>query len=194
MVEIVRHLREVLPADAILANGAGNATTWFHRFYRFSAWRTQLAPTSGAMGYGVPAAIAASLHHPDRLVLSISGDGCFQMAGQELATVMQYGAKPIFLVVNNGMYGTIRMHQENHYPGRPIGTDLVNPDFAAYARAFGLHAETVEDTDGFAPAFARARAAGRAALIELRIDPEAITPRLTLSEIRAAGEAKRGEV
>jgi len=190
MIEIVRHLRAILPDDAIIANGAGNATTWFHRFFRMRDWKTQLAPTSGAMGYGVPAGIAASLVYPDRIVLSVSGDGCFQMAGQELATAMQYGAKTIFLIVNNGMYGTIRMHQENHYPGRTIGTDLVNPDFVALAKSYGLHAELILETEAFATAFDRALHAGVASLLEIRIDPEAITPKLRLSEIRQAAEAR----
>jgi acetolactate synthase-1/2/3 large subunit len=139
----------------------------------------------------VPAAVAAALVHPDRTVISANGDGCFLMCGQELATAVQYGVKPIFLVVNNGMYGTIRMHQERNYPGRISGTALTNPDFAAYARAFGAHGETVERTQDFAPAFERARNAGRAALIEIRIDPEAITPRASLSDIRRAGEAAK---
>jgi acetolactate synthase-1/2/3 large subunit len=189
MVAIVKHLREILPDDAIVTNGAGNYATWIHRFFRFRNWRTQLAPTSGAMGYGVPAGVAAAILHPDRLVVSVSGDGCFMMNGQELATAMQYRAKPIFLVVNNGMYGTIRMHQERRYPARISGTELMNPDFAAYARAFGAYAETVTATAEFAPAFERARRAGVAALLELRLDPEAITPRQSLSEIRAAAVA-----
>jgi acetolactate synthase-1/2/3 large subunit len=186
MIAIVGHLREVLPDDAIVTNGAGNYATWIHRFFRFRNWRTQLAPTSGAMGYGVPAGVAAAIMHPDRVVVSVNGDGCFLMCGQELATAMQYNAKPIFLVINNGMYGTIRMHQERNYPARVSGTELTNPDFAAYAKAFGLYAEVVETTEQFAPAFARARKAGVAALLELRLDPEAITPRQSLSEIRAA--------
>jgi acetolactate synthase-1/2/3 large subunit len=192
MIEVVRHLRAVLPDDAIVTNGAGNASTWFHRFFRYRNWRTQLAPTSGAMGYGVPAGIAAALLHPDRIVVSVSGDGCFLMAAQDLATAMHYGAKVIFLVVNNGMYGTIRMHQEREYPGRVSGTDLTNPDFAAYARAFGAHGEIVERTAQFAPALARALDSGTSAVIELRIDPEALTPRQTMSQIRAAALAARG--
>jgi acetolactate synthase-1/2/3 large subunit len=193
LIRVVRHLRQVLPDDAILTNGAGNYATWFHRFFRWRSWKSQLAPTSGAMGYGVPSAIAAALRHPDRIVVSANGDGCFLMCGQELATAMQYGAKPIFLVVNNGMYGTIRMHQETNYPGRVVGTGLTNPDFVAYARSFGLHAERVEATDAFPEAFARARAAGVAALIELRLDPEAMTPRQSLSQIRAAAIARQSQ-
>jgi acetolactate synthase-1/2/3 large subunit len=187
MVQIMRFLRERLPADAILTNGAGNYTVWAHRFYQFRRFRTQLAPTSGAMGYGAPAGVAAKLVHPDRIVVSFNGDGCFLMNGQELATALQYGAATVFLVVNNGMYGTIRMHQERHYPERVIATDLANPDFVALARAYGAHGERVERTEEFAPAFERALAAGKAALIEIRLDPEAITPRQSLSEIREAG-------
>ena len=191
MVAVVEHLRDVLPADAILTNGAGNYTVWFHRFYRFAKWRTQLAPTSGAMGYGVPSAVAAAILHPDRVVLSLNGDGCFLMNGQEIATAMQYGAKPIFLVVNNGMYGTIRMHQERNYPARVSGTELHNPDFAAYARSFGAYGEIVTTTEEFGPAFDRALKSGRAALLELRLDPEALTPRQSLSQIRSAALAAR---
>lgn len=190
MIEIMRALRRALPDDAIVTNGAGNYATWVHRFFRFRNWRTQLAPTSGAMGYGVPSAIAASILYPGRTVISVNGDGCFLMAGQELATAMQYQARLIFLVVNNGMYGTIRMHQERRYPARISGTDLVNPDFAAYARSFGAHGETVARTEEFLPAFQRALASGRAALIELRLDPEAITPKQSLSEIRREALAK----
>jgi acetolactate synthase-1/2/3 large subunit len=184
MGEVMAWLRERLPEDAILTNGAGNFSVWAHRFYAFRRFGTQLAPTSGAMGYGLPAAVAAKLVHPDRTVVCFAGDGDFLMSGQELATAVQYELPMVVLVVNNGMYGTIRMHQERHYPGRPFGTDLVNPDFARYAEAFGGHGEVVERTEEFAPAFERAVAAGRPALIELRVDPEAITPRLTLTEIR----------
>jgi acetolactate synthase-1/2/3 large subunit len=191
MAAVVRHLRQALPDDAILASGAGNYATWFHRVFRWRRWRTQLAPTSGAMGYGVPAAIAASLRHPDRIVIAAAGDGCFLMAGHELATAMQYGAKPIILVVNNGMYGTIRMHQEREYPCRTIGTGLGNPDFVAYARAFGLYAERVTETEAFPAAFERAQGAGVAALIELVVDPQAITPEQTLSGIRDAALTRR---
>jgi acetolactate synthase-1/2/3 large subunit len=183
---VVVHLRERLPADAILANGAGNFTVWLQRFYRFRGFRTQLAPTSGAMGYGVPAAVAAKILHPERTVVCLAGDGDFLMTGQELATAVQEEAAVVVLVVNNGMYGTIRMHQEREYPGRETGTRLVNPDFAAYARSFGAHGEVVERTEDFAEAFERALAAGGPAVLELRVDPEAITPRATLSEIRDA--------
>jgi acetolactate synthase I/II/III large subunit len=182
--DVIAYLRERLPDDAVIANGAGNFSVWAHRFYEFHRYGTQLAPCSGAMGYGVPAAVAAKLLHPERPVVCIAGDGDFLMSGSELATALQYGAAIVVLVVNNGMLGTIRMHQERHYPGRTIGTDLVNPDFAAYARAFGAHGAVIDRTEDFAAAFEEALAAGRAALIELRVDPEAITPRATLTAIR----------
>jgi acetolactate synthase-1/2/3 large subunit len=184
--EVMAYLRERLPADAIVANGAGNFSVWAHRFYEFRHYPTQLAPISGAMGYGVPAAVTAKLLHPERLVVAFAGDGDFLMTGQELATAVQYGAALVVLVVNNGMYGTIRMHQERQYPGRVSGTELANPDFAAYARAFGAHGAVVEHTDEFAPAFEAALASGGPALLELRVDPEALTPRRTLTQIREA--------
>lgn len=179
-------LRERLPAEAIICNGAGNYSVWVHRFYRYRHFKSQLAPTCGSMGYGVPAAVAAKLVAPQVPVVAFAGDGCFLMTGQELATAVQYGLSIVILVVNNGMYGTIRMHQERHYPTRVIGTDLVNPDFAAYAQAFGAHGETIARTEDFPDAFERALKAGGPALIELRIDPEAITPRQSLSQIRQA--------
>jgi acetolactate synthase I/II/III large subunit len=184
MGEVMVTVRDRLPADAILTNGAGNFSVWAHRFYEFRRYRTQLAPTSGAMGYGVPAAVAAKIMFPEKTVVAMAGDGDFLMTGQELATAMQVGAAIVILVVNNGMYGTIRMHQERHYPGRVSGTDLVNPDFAALARAFGAHGAVVGRTEDFAAAFDEALACGRPALIELRVDPEALTPRQTLTEIR----------
>ena len=189
--EIMAFLRRTLPADTIVTNGAGNYAGWVHRFYQYSGFRTQLAPTSGAMGYGVPSAIAAKALYPERTVVSFSGDGCFLMNGQELATAAQYGLGVLFIVVNNGMYGTIRMHQEREYPARIHGTTLQNPDFAALARAYRLHGEVVERTEDFEAAFHRARACGRAALLELRIDPDAITTRTELSAIRrrALGES-----
>ncbi len=190
MWDVMQHLERVLPPDAILTNGAGNYATWVHRFHRYRGFRTQLAPTSGAMGYGVPAAIGAKALHPDRTVVAFAGDGCFLMTGQELATAVQYGLNVIFIVVNNGMYGTIRMHQEREYPGHVHGTTLVNPDFSAYARAFGAHGEVVENTGEFAPALERAMRAGKPALIEIRIDPEAISPNTTLAAIRSASAAK----
>jgi acetolactate synthase-1/2/3 large subunit len=181
--ECIAHLRERVP-DAIVTNGAGNFSAWVHRFWRFHRYGTQLAPTSGAMGYGVPAAVAAKLVRSDAVVVCFAGDGDFLMSGQELATAVQYDLPIVILVVNNGMYGTIRMHQERHYPGRDVGTALENPDFAAYARAFGAHGELVEETSQFADAFERALDSGRPAVLELRTDPEAITPRTTLTAIR----------
>lgn len=183
--KIVQWLDERLPADAVLTNGAGNYTTWIHRLFHYGGARRQLAPYSGAMGYGVPAAVAAKLVHPQRTVVSWNGDGCYLMNGQELATAVQYGLAVIFVVVDNGMYGTIRMHQERQYPGRVCGTDLVNPDFALLARAYGAHGETVTTTDAFAPAFARALASNRPALLHVRIDPQAITMNATLEQLRA---------
>ena len=182
LAEIVLWMRQRLPQDTIICTGAGNFTGWWQRYWRFTGMRTQVAPTSGAMGYGVPAGVAAKLAHPERIVVSVNGD--FLMNGQELATAMQYGANVVFMVVNNGLYGTIRMHQEREYPARVYGTALSNPDFAALARAYGAHGEIVEDTAQFAPAFERALAAGKPALIELRIDPQAITTATTLDEIR----------
>ena len=192
MGDVMEMLRQRLPADAILTNGAGNFSVWTHRFYEFRSYPTQLAPTSGAMGYGVPAAVAAKILHPGRLVVAMAGDGDFLMTGQELATAVQYEAAVVVLVVNNGMYGTIRMHQERHYPGRVSGTELVNPDFAALARAFGAHGAVVERTEDFAETFEEAVAAGRPAVIELRVDPEALTPRQSLTEIREQALAKVG--
>jgi acetolactate synthase-1/2/3 large subunit len=177
-------LRRRLRDDAILTSGAGNFTVWAHRFYEFSVYPSQLAPRSGAMGYGIPAAVAAKAVFPERRVVCLAGDGDFLMSGQELATAVQYELPIVVLVVNNGMLGTIRMHQERLYPGRVVGTDLVNPDFAAYAAAFGAHGETVERTDDFEPALERALEARRPALVELRVDPEGISPRHTISEIR----------
>jgi acetolactate synthase-1/2/3 large subunit len=191
MWDIVDWLDKHLPEDAILTNGAGNYATWLHRFHRYTVFRTQLAPTSGAMGYGVPAAIAAKIAEPGRTVVAFAGDGCFLMAGQELATAVQYNAAVVIVVVNNGMYGTIRMHQEKNYPGRVCGTDLVNPHFAAYARSFGAAGEIVEETAQFGPAFERCVASGKPAVIEVRIDPQAITPNTTLDAIRAAASGKK---
>ncbi|MBF8300444.1 MAG: thiamine pyrophosphate-binding protein [Acidobacteria bacterium] len=173
---VIRHLATHLPADAMMANGAGNFTVWVHRFFTYRRPRTELAPTSGAMGYGLPASIAASLRYPDRVTICVAGDGDFLMYPQELATAAQYGARVIVLVVNNGMYGTIRMHQERRFPGRVSGTELACPDFVALAQSFGAYAERVDTTETFAPAFERARAAGRSAVLELRMDPKQITP------------------
>jgi acetolactate synthase-1/2/3 large subunit len=183
---VMAALRDRLPADAILTNGAGNFTVWAHRFYEFHRYPTQLGPRSGSMGYGVPAAVAAKAVHPDRAVVCIAGDGDFMMTGQELATAVQEELDVVVLVVNNGMYGTIRMHQERRYPGRVVGTDLHNPDFVALARAYGAHGALVERNDEIAGALDEALACGRPALVELRVDPQAITPRQTIDVIRAA--------
>ncbi|MGE3678580.1 MAG: thiamine pyrophosphate-binding protein [Burkholderiales bacterium] len=182
--EIVNWLDATLPEDVIMTGGAGNFSGWVHRYFRYRGFRTQLGPTNGSMGYGLPAAVAAKIVAPTRTVVCVAGDGDFLMNGQEFATAVQYDAPVIALVVNNGMYGTIRMHQEREYPGRISGTELKNPDFAAYARAFGGHGELVETTEEFAPAFERAKASGKPAIIELRLDPEAITTATTLSAIR----------
>jgi acetolactate synthase I/II/III large subunit len=183
--EIAAHLNAVLPSDAIITNGAGNYAAWLHRFIRHRAGGRQLAPTSGAMGYGVPAAIAAKLAAPNREVIAWAGDGCFLMTGQELATAVQYRANVIILVADNGSYGTIRMHQERAYPGRVIATDLTNPDFVAYAEAFGAFGVRVERTSDFPAAFEKARAAGRPALIHLITAVEDIAPGRTISALRA---------
>ena len=192
MAEIVIWLRERLPPDAVVTNGAGNYAIWPGRFHRFRQWGTQLAPTSGSMGYGVPAAIGAKRLQPERTVVAFAGDGCFLMTGQEFATAVQYRLAVVVIVVDNGMYGTIRMHQEREYPGRVTGTDLANPDFAAYARAFGGHGETVETTAEFAPAFERALASQRPAILHVKIDPEAITPMTTLATLRANALRSQG--
>ena len=187
--DVLAFLRERLPGDAILTNGAGNFTVWAHRFYEYSQYGTQLAPRSGAMGYGFPAALAAKALHPGRIVVCFAGDGDFMMSAAELATAVQYELPVVCLVVNNGMYGTIRMHQERSYPGRVIGTDLVNPEFADYARSFGCYGETVERTAEFEAAFERAVASGLPAVIDLRVHPEAIHPQHTIAGIRAAASA-----
>ncbi|MCP8463359.1 thiamine pyrophosphate-binding protein [Pseudomonas sp. ZM23] len=181
LAQVVHHLSQTLPDDAVISNGAGNYAVWVHRFYRYRSPRSQLAPTNGAMGYGFPAAIAAKLRDPDRSVVCFAGDGCFMMYPQELATAVQFGAALIVIVVNNGMLGTIRMHQEREYPGRISATALHNPDFVALARAFGAHGELVERTEDFAAAFLRAQASGMPALIELRTDPRQITPQARLN-------------
>jgi acetolactate synthase I/II/III large subunit len=184
-------LRQRLPDDAIVTSDAGNFSGWPNRFLQYRRPGRQLGPTSGAMGYGVPAAVAAKLVHPRRLVVGFCGDGGFLMTGQELATSLAQGVGPIILLFNNAMYGTIRMHQERRFPGRVVGTDLKNPDFAALARAYGAYAATVERTEDFAPAFEEAAAGNRAAVIELRTDPELITTRTTLSAIRRHAEATK---
>lgn len=184
--EVVQWLSDNLPENAIVTTGAGNFTSWLHRHFSFRNSRTFLGPTNGSMGYSCSAAVAAKLIAPDRPVVAICGDGDFLMNGQEMATAVQHGAAFVALVVNNGIYGSIRMHQERSYPARVLGTTLHNPDFAAYARSFGAHGETVQNTEEFVPAFQRAQASGKPAVIELRVDPEGITPALTLAGIRNA--------
>ncbi|HEY2231152.1 MAG TPA: thiamine pyrophosphate-dependent enzyme, partial [Xanthobacteraceae bacterium] len=170
--------------DAFICNGAGNFSVWVHRYYRYRRYGTQVAPISGSMGYGVPAAVAMRRLHPERTVIAFAGDGDFLMTGQEFATAVQYGLPIIIVVVDNGMYGTIRMHQEREYPGRVLGTQLQNPDFAAYARAFGGFGATVERTADFASTFAAAQRSGKPAILHIKVDPEAITPTTTLEAIR----------
>jgi acetolactate synthase I/II/III large subunit len=191
MGEVMVWLRNRLPPDAILTNGAGNYAIWLHRYYRFREYGTQLAPTSGSMGYGVPAAVAARRLNADVPVVCFAGDGCFLMNGQEFATAIQYALPIIVVVVDNRMYGTIRMHQEREYPGRVSATELKNPDFAAYAVAFGGYGETVRATADFAPAFERAMASGKPSIIHCLVDPEALTPAKSLSQIRQEAEAAR---
>jgi acetolactate synthase-1/2/3 large subunit len=199
--QVVQTLKTELPADTLLANGAGNFATWAHRFWPYGGFRTQLAPTSGAMGYGVPAAVAAKIveqaHGRQRMVLNFAGDGDFMMNGQELATAVQHRAGVLFIVFNNGAFGTIRMHQEREFPARVSSTELQNPDFAALARAYGAFGETVDTTDAFAPALRRAQShiatSGLPALIELRYDANLITPNATLDTIRqTALQSRRG--
>jgi len=173
--EVIAWLRERLPADAIVCNGAGNYAGWLHRHYRLRQYGTQLAPTSGSMGYGVPAAVMAKRQRPESIVVAFAGDGCFLMNGQEFATAVQYDAPIIVVVVDNGQYGTIRMHQERDYPGRVVATQLNNPDFAAFARAFGGHGERVERTADFAPAFERALASGKPAILHCMLDARAVS-------------------
>jgi len=189
MGTVIRHLSDTLPDDTIYTNGAGNYSVWLHRFHAHRGYRTQVAPTSGSMGYAVPAAIAAKLECPDRTVVSVAGDGCFLMTAQELATAKHYGLAVIYLVVNNGMYGTIRMHQERTHPGRVISTALTNPDFVAYAGSFGIPGEAVTSDAQIPEALSRARASQDGYLIELRVDPEALTPNQSLSAARKQGEA-----
>ncbi len=193
MWQVAQWLDAHLPEDAIVTNGAGNYSTWMHRLFRYRGFRTQLAPYSGAMGYGVPAAIAAKAVCPGRVVVSWNGDGCFLMNGQELATAVQYNLAVIFVVIDNGMYGTIRMHQEKTYPARVSGTDLRNPDFAALARAYGAAGETVVRTEEFAPAFQRALGAAGPALIHVKVDPQALTMSTTLDGLRAQGLAAQAQ-
>ncbi len=189
MAGVIDWIEDNLPDDTIFTNGAGNYATWLHRFHRFRKFGTQAAPTSGSMGYGLPAAIAAKLLRPEQTVVCFAGDGCLQMTMQEFGTACQEGAAIIVLVIDNGMYGTIRMHQERTYPARPSATALTNPDFAALARSYGAHAETVKSTDDFGAAFERAQGSGKPALLHLKLDPEAITPASSLSEIRSAAQS-----
>ena len=181
---VYEHLRQNMPKNAILTNGAGNYSFWLHRFMQYRVFKSQLAPTSGAMGYGLPAAVAAKATHKDRPVVCFAGDGCYMMNGQELATAMQYDLPIIILLFNNNMYGTIRTHQERNYAGRVSGTDLVNPDFTALAIAYGANGVKVSKTEEFGSAFNSALKADKATLIEITIDPQALTPAKTLSEIR----------
>lgn len=185
LAECIAWLNGHLPDDAIVTNGAGNYCIWVNQFYRYRGFRSQIAPTSGSMGYSVPGAIAAKIVHPERPVVCFAGDGCFMMTAQELATCAQYDLRIIFCVVNNGMYGTIRMHQERDYPERVVGTSIQNPDFSALARAHGGFGLTVERTEDFADAFRQAEAAGSFALLDLRVDPDAITPKFSIPEIRS---------
>ena len=184
MGPIMEWIEANTPDDAIFTNGAGNYATWVHRFHRFRKYNTQAAPTSGSMGYGPPAAVAAKQLFPEREVICFAGDGCFMMHGQEFITAVRYELPIITVLVNNGTYGTIRMHQEREYPGRVSATDLVNPDFVAFAEAYGGHGELVEKTEDFGPAFERARASGKPSIIEVKLDAEAITPARTLTQIR----------
>jgi acetolactate synthase-1/2/3 large subunit len=184
LASVMATVRDRLGPEAIVTHGAGNYTGWVHRYYRYRGFPTQLAPVSGAMGYGFPAAIAAKAVHPEREVVCFAGDGCFLMNGQELATAVHYRLPVVTIILDNGIYGTIRMHQERAYPGHAYATDLTNPNFAELARAYGGHGETVRATEDFAAAFDRARSSGRPALIHIVIDPEVITTRSTLREIR----------
>jgi acetolactate synthase I/II/III large subunit len=184
LAEVIRTASAVLPEDAIITNGAGNYAAFLHRYFEYKGYRTCLAPTSGSMGYGLPAAIAAKLAHPERAVVNFQGDGCFMMTSQEFATAVQYALPIVTIIANNGMYGTIRMHQEREYPRRVVGTTLLNPDFAAFARSFGGEGTTVEATADFAPALQAALRSLKPSIIELKIDPEALSPRKTLTDIR----------
>jgi len=191
MAYIMQAVGQHLPKDAIICNGAGNYAIWVHRYHRYRTWGSQLAPTSGSMGYGLPASVGAKAAHPERTVVAFSGDGCFMMHGQEFATAVQYDLPILSIIIDNAMYGTIRMHQEREYPGRVSGTQLKNPDFAAYARAFGGHGERVEKNDDFVPALERAIASGKPAILHCLVDPEALTPVSTLSEVRHKAEAQK---
>jgi acetolactate synthase I/II/III large subunit len=187
--EIIVGLRDKLPTDAVICNGAGNFSIWVHRYSRYRCYGSELAPISGSMGYGVPAAIGMKRLAPERTVIAFAGDGDFLMTGQDFATAVQYDLPIIVIVVDNGMYGTIRMHQERHYPGRVVATGLKNPDFAAYARAFGGYGATVEKTADFFPAFDAAQRSGKPAILHLKVDPEALTPTMSLTATREKAQA-----
>lgn len=189
---VISWLSENLPGDAILTNGAGNYAAWLHRYFRFKHYGTQVAPTSGSMGYGLPAAIAVKLEYPERIVVCLAGDGCLQMSVNELSTAIQFGAAIIVLVINNGRYGTIRAHQERSFPGRVSGTEMFVPDLPALAHAYGGWGRTVERNEDFPAAFADAQGAGKLAVLDLRVDPRALSPSLTLDQARAAGLARTG--
>lgn len=182
MEQVIGSLSATLPDDAIITNGAGNYSAWLHRYYKYRGWRTQLAPTSGSMGYGLPAAIAAKLMHPDRDVICLAGDGCFQMVSQEFGTACEYGANVIVLISDNGMYGTIKMHQQRAYPHRPSGTALRNPDFAALARSYGAGGFEVKQDNEFAPVLAAARQSDTPTIIHLKLDPRALSPKALLED------------
>jgi acetolactate synthase I/II/III large subunit len=196
LYNVVQTIKKLAPSDSIITNGAGNFATWAHRFFPYAGVehcdKSQLAPTSGAMGYGVPAAVMASIVSPERTVLNFAGDGDFMMTSQELATAMQYGGAPICIVFNNGMYGTIRMHQEKHFPQRVYGTQLANPDFAKYCESFGGAGFTATTNAEFDAAFAAAlihtRTLKTPALIELKVDPQDLTPGATLAAITASAQ------
>ncbi|MFN0162215.1 MAG: thiamine pyrophosphate-binding protein [Burkholderiales bacterium] len=189
--QVIRVMEAALPEDTVYTNGAGNFSGWLHRFHRYTGLRTQLAPTAGSMGYGVPAGVAAKVADRARTVVSFNGDGCYMMNGQELATAVHHKLGVIFVIVNNGMYGTIRMHQERDYPERVHGTSFTNPDFAALARAYGAHGETVTETGQFEAALKRSVASGKPAVIEVVIDPNAITTQTTIDGLRAKSRAAR---
>jgi acetolactate synthase-1/2/3 large subunit len=192
MVAVMTTMRELLPRDAVITTGAGNYAAWSHRFLHYTEPGTQLAPVSGSMGYGIPAAIAAQLVYPGRTVVAFAGDGDFQMCGHELGTARQYELPIVIILVENGIHGSIRVHQERNFPGRVIATDIVNPDFVAYAKAFGAYSELVETADAFGGALRRALDATVPSVLVLRLDPDAITPDASLSTIRARAVAKAG--
>jgi acetolactate synthase-1/2/3 large subunit len=183
--DVIGTLSETLPEDAIVTNGAGNYAGWLHARYSYRRFGTQLAPANGAMGYGIPAAVAAKHLHPERIVVAVAGDGCFMMSAQELATASHYRLPVIVIVINNGVFGTIRMHQEMHYPGRVSGTSVTNPDFQLFAKSFGAHTEIVEESSQFGPALRRCIDSRRLALVEVVCSPERISANATITELRA---------